>query len=405
MNLNMKLNRLQIALTASLICCACSAKPQVTDKGEESREAVTNAQEQTNIESEIESSIEDVSSDPTDLDTATASEEETTIPEETTTEIPEPETTTSEEETTADYSETEPAVSGYDPMFEGMTFFWWTTDGADIRDGIYYKDYEAAYVANIDLPVFGGMDTGSDKQYLCKDDICYMSATDRKNWIYISSDKGVSGWMHIKSSSEYTVDEYAEGFAPEYDNMYIDYSVYTDQGMVPVGAAFTYDHDGDDGRSRSGFVDISDNSSLYSLVETGNLWTKVFSGADELEEFLTAHGASEEVMKKLDRMKEVKESLWFSDNYQIYIMKLTGECLSLRYLDDAVNDRVVIMAYADDEGAEKYYIEVTLNWEEPEENVFLAQVKLVTDDASDVLAPETSPEESDAEETTPAKET
>ncbi|MCR5747338.1 MAG: hypothetical protein K6G03_06480 [Lachnospiraceae bacterium] len=58
-------------------------------------------------------------------------------------------------------------------------------------------------------------------------------------------------------------------------------------------------------------------------------------------------------------------------------MKLSGECLSLRYLGDAVNDRVVIMAYADDEGEEKYYIEINLNWEEPEENVFLAQVNSV----------------------------
>ncbi|MCR5742854.1 MAG: hypothetical protein K6F92_03875 [Lachnospiraceae bacterium] len=365
-----------VLLAAALSMSACSNIGQNANSTEEttvtvievqdpSQENYTGGDDQeisgtTGNETILQSAEENTTDEPVIAEETTLQEETTTVPAPTTPPMP----------PVASF----PAYDDPRVLNESMTFINWFKADMDFIDGIYYGRYYNAFIPAVRIPVYSEMDTSSGKTYLETDDECYAIATDGCSWIKFETQNGKEGWAQVQFQSG-TGEPPA---APEY-------SFITDGGLVPGYNAFIYDHDGDDGRNRSGVVDITENSALSSLVTDGDIWTKAFKDPDELKEFLTSHDAGDAVMGKYNDMKEKKETQAFSGDLQVYIMKLGGECRLLRYLGDSVNDREVLFAYTDDQNTEKYYIEITVNWLNQEEQIRVQNGESIDSACLDVL--------------------
>ncbi|MBR4588466.1 MAG: M56 family metallopeptidase [Lachnospiraceae bacterium] len=310
----------------------------------------------------------------TSLDDVTISESETEPAAETTEYIgtSESESDTPERESTeGSIQETErepitlPDITEYnDPrILPCMTFIDWFKEGAEISDGIYNKEYPVAFVPVVSIPVYEDMSLESVKSEMGIDDVCYVNASDGNNWVHIHTVSGKEGWIYVKAASECNRDEYAawtleRNFAPEY-------SVFTEDGLVPLYDAFVYDHDGVDSVYVNGFTDVSGTDGISALLGEENVYMETFKDIAGIKEFLERNGAVEIADKKLKEMEAYiggDAGKYYARDYQIIIFKTALECTFARFIGDDVNGRLVIIPYGEASGQEKTYLCIAKNY-------------------------------------------
>ena len=300
--------------------------------------------------------------------------------------ISEPESIVNEDESTENcIPETErepntlPNITEYnDPrILPCMTFIDWFKEGAEISDGIYNKEYPVAFVPVVSIPVYEDMSLESVKSEMGIDDVCYVNASDGNNWVHIHTVSGKEGWIYVKAASECNRDEYAawtleRNFAPEY-------SVFTEDGLVPLYDAFVYDHDGVDSVYVNGFTDVSGTDGISALLGEENVYMETFKDIAGIKEFLERNGAVEIADKKLKEMEAYiggDAGKYYARDYQIIIFKTALECTFARFIGDDVNGRLVIIPYGEASGQEKTYLCIAKNYVRSEgyERAFIAGV-------------------------------
>ena len=384
----MERNKAVSVILLALLCCGCSSfRPADILPTEKYTDVITTQQEQPS-EADAVSAGKPGAPEPSSAGESQSVASEMVPPASENQETKEEPDTSDDTDATASGEETTTLDPAWDlPVYSEddylicfcMEFRRWVKEGAEYRDGVYYQEYSEGFVPTVRIPVYAQRDLNSEKQYLSITDMCHVSATDTKNWIYISADSGTEGWMHIKRPLEYTDDEYAPGFKPEYYMENI--TVLTDEGLVPLYAAFIYDHDGEDSIRTSRAVDITDNTVLSSLTGDGNVYTRAFKKVQDLENFLNEYGAGEAVMEQyssLIRQYDALNEYYFElekdfhgntllGDLQIYIMKVDGEFFAARYLMDGINDRLVILAYTKPADHATYNIVLSFNRLSPED--------------------------------------
>ncbi len=278
--------------------------------------------------------------------------------------------TTSDQETANESSNTK-ATLPIDTEYEDpriipcMTFINWTKEDAGVQEGIYYKKYSAAFVPVIDIPVYAERTLNAEMRHINKDDVCYVNASDGKEWVYIQADSGTEGWMYIKEASLCSADEYAEWvnkdyFAPEY-------SVYTEKGLVPLYEAFIYDHDGEDivwGNSEKGLIDVGEEKELTSCMEDGNIYTCYFENMSDMKNYLGNTANNTEIEQMLESMENYMSEIgdkYYKGYYQLFLFKTKGECKFARFMGDELNDRIVILTYENEDNKEHVYLYLARN--------------------------------------------
>ncbi len=93
----------------------------------------------------------------------------------------------------------------------------WVLDGAEEKDGIWYKKYWREFIAREAITLYAERSMDSEKTVIEVFTPMYAVATDRENWIYMESKDGtVCGWLPIEWNEEqkrYAIQE-------EFDSIY-----------------------------------------------------------------------------------------------------------------------------------------------------------------------------------------
>ncbi len=209
-------------LTLSLFLVACSREGLDDDP---TKNPIVSSKEETEVstEAKTEAPTEAKTEEPTTEETTT---EEATTEEETTEEATTEETTekaTTEEETT-ELDESTPEESEtwkdlgdglydtgrtyvYDKlMFPKETWYilrHWTLDGAEEKDGAWYKPYWKLCVPREAITLYCERSMDSEKVSIEALTQLRAVATDRENWIYLETlDQSMGGWLPVEWNDE-----------------------------------------------------------------------------------------------------------------------------------------------------------------------------------------------------------
>lgn len=243
-------------------------------------------------ESTTEVPVEDTAT--AELDTEESVIEEPTT-EEATTEQPTPEETEPLEIPTTYQGETIVDQGNVgDHMYElllpngAFTFAGWLTEGAEPKDGFYYRDYEYPLVNSCTYTLYTDASLEADSFEVKPLTVMYAKATDRLHWVYMeSSDASMKGWLSI------TLDEYQYYITPvegaeriDVDSMELSFAEAYPQGGFTTSQAFGT---------------LSPQSSFTADLEVGELALIYFNDRNEITAYLTEQGdalAQEPELKK-----------------------------------------------------------------------------------------------------------
>ena len=242
-------------------------------------------------------------------------------------------------------------------IFNGMDFPYWFKSDSVVVDDIYYNEYPYPYIPAVTVPVFEQMDESSSVKYLDTEDICHLSATDGHDWIFISSEDGVSGWMKVRG--EYPLE------------------ALTADGYVPVYNAFVYDHDGDDSLLPYDVIDVTGNELFVGLLGQNRYVVETFSTKAEVIDWLKSAGIRSE---RIEALNEEELNIYYHGKYHVYLFYADAGYYYARYHRD-MNGRLVMIWYEDEAKPGKQLNLVITRYydvEDPDasDEIFCAQVKI-----------------------------
>lgn len=109
-------------------------------------------------------------------------------------------------------------LSGYSFTFEN-----WTEDGAEYRDGFWYKHCEYPLVTAWDIEFYSEPSLEAETVQIPCHAVLYAEATDKNEWIYFSdSEETYSGWLHLMKEPN------------------VMYRIEAKKGMIQLDQLFNY---------------------------------------------------------------------------------------------------------------------------------------------------------------------